>query len=68
MLLEDAYTQVVSYEDVSYYWKKLQFLGRMSHGILLSCALILLQYVSSTDRRWYSKVNINDLRTNVSLL
>jgi len=40
----------------------------MAQGTLTSSFLTLPQYVSTTYKDWWSKVTINDLRTNVSFL
>ena len=68
VLFKDPHTRVVSYDDAFLYWKQLLFLGTMSQGILPSHSLTLIQYISSAYRICWSKVTINVLRPNTSIL
>jgi len=68
VLLDDPHSRAVSCEDTLYYGKRLLFLSSMAQGTLPSHCLTLRKYVSSAYKDWWSKVTINDRRTNVSLL
>ena len=68
VLLVDPRSREVSYEDALCYWKRLLFLSSMAQGTLPSRCLTLPQYVSFAYKAWWSKVSVNDLSTNISLL
>jgi len=68
VLLEDAHYRAISYKDALYYWKRLLLFGGMFQSILPSRKLMLPQYVSLEYKHCWSKVTVNDLQTNVSLL
>lgn len=68
VLLEDLRTREVSYENALLYWKWLLFLGTTSQSVHPCRSLALSEHIPSAYRIWWSKVTINDIRSNASIL
>jgi len=66
--MKDPCPREVSHEGTLYYWTGLILLSSMAQGTLPSHYLTLPQYASTAYKDWWSKVTVNDLRTNVSFL